>query len=311
MRTKTTLLLLIFYSALFGQTNADGSFAKNLTTWVNPKKDSIKTLKLKEALTYKITGSDKKLDFAKIYNQNGFVLMQGDYTFKYDAQNILTFIKYPDPLSRMKLSYDSVTIDKNVDSIKVLQALYLFNNTIYNKFMRDVVKKRNDTDIYSDTLKSCGSSIIRYNPKSKKDFDCSVTNLIRPNGKNYLTGYIETYKYDFGHQPPTIELSQKDTLGKFKKTYFYRPSFTSDDVPLFNGYNLLSIHTEIKNKDFSEDIYENYTDNLDNIFTYPFFIDHSKYYSTYEEHNSYKCSSAKSKKLVSSYIIKTEYNYFK
>jgi hypothetical protein len=312
MRTKTVLILIFFYASIFGQSSSDNSVVKNITLWVNPKSDSIKSLKLKDITRYKITGNDIKVDFKTMYNQDGYILIHGNYSFKYDAQNNLTNIKYPDPHSKIDFALDSITIDNNVDTNKIFSALYLYNNIFYKKFRRYISKDGKAMDTYTDTLISCNGAIIRYNSKSKADFDCHITNLVLPNLSYNKNGYKETYKYDFGYQPPNIEFTQTDTLGKFKRTYIFLSTKTDEDSPIFSGYFLSFVHTEIKGNEFIDDIEEYYNNGeSDKISKFPVYIIQSKQFPDKTEIYEYEGKSAKTKKLKSFYTLKTDYSYFK
>lgn len=312
MKTKIILLIHIYYSISFAQTNSQNFFAENLTAWVNQKKDSIKTLNLKDITTYKITDNDKKVDSRTTYNKDGYILIDRKYSFTYDLNNNLTKIKFPDSRSKIDFLLDSINIDNNTDTNKVFAALYLYNNIFYKKFQRYISKDGKGIDLpqdtYYDTLNLCNSKIIKYNSNSKTNFDCIIKNLIVPEVSFNAMALRESYKYDFSHQPPNIEYTQTDTLGKFKRIYSFL-SIKESDSPIFT-YRLFTVNTEIKEKEFNEYI-EEYYNNIDKISNFPLLIIKSKEFPDKTEIYTYTGKSAKTKKLTSFYILKTEYTYYK
>jgi hypothetical protein len=316
VKTKLILLLLIYFNILFAQTSSENLCVKNLTTWVNLKRDSIKALNLKEITTYKITDNVKKVESRITYNQDGYVLIDKKYSFTYDSKNNLSKIKFPDDRSKMDFLQDSITIDRTTDTNMVFAALYLYNNIFYKKYRRYISKDGKGIDLpqdtYYDTLNLCNAKIIKYNSKIKTKFDCHITSLIL-NGTSYNDMALrETYKYDFSHQPPNIEFTQRDTLGKFKRTYFFMATKLDEDSPIFSGYILTFVHTEIIGNEYNEDIEEYYVNpNNDKISKFPIDITQSKKFSDKIEIYNYEGKSAKRKKLASFYTLKTEYTYFK
>lgn len=314
MKTKLILLLLIYFNISFAQTSIENFFVRNLTTWVNPKVDSIKALNLKEITTYKIRDNVKKVESRITYNQDGYVLIDRKYSFTYDSKNNLTKIKFPDDRSKMDFIQDSITIDSTTDTNMVFAALYLYNNIFYKKHRRYISKDGKGIDLpqntYYDTLNLCNAKVIKYNSKSKTRVDCNITSLIMHATSYNDIALRESYKYDFTQQPPSIEYTQTDTLGKFKKIYNFL-SVKEPDSPIFR-YVLFAVNTEIIGKEFKE-YTEEYYNNIENdkISNFPVLIIKSKEFPDKIEIYTYRGKSAKVKKLTSFYILKTEYTYYK
>lgn len=308
--------LIIFFSILseiiFAQTYNAIPFSKELAVWVNPKKDSIKAIKLQSINCYKIKGKKKTIDYQKKYNPSGYVLVDKRYSFKYDANNNITQIIFPDIKTKMNINLlDSLYIDSEVDTNKVFAALYLYNDIFYKKYRRYISKDGKGIDFpdtYYDTLNICNTKLIKYNSKSKSYFDCSITNLIFTGLHDKDKSYRESYKYDFSNQPPNIEYTLMDTLGNFNKTYNFF-AIRPEDSPIFN-YILYDIYTFKKENGFNEYI-EEYYSSVDKVSNFPIYIIQTKEYPDKTEIYNYKGKSVKTKKLTSFYTLKTEYTYYK
>lgn len=289
------------------------SFSKDLASWVNPKKDSIKALKLHSITCFKIERHRKYVDYQIAYNTDGYILIDKLYSFKYDSNNNITQILFPDTKSKMDFTPDSMYIDNNTDTNKVFAALYLYNNIFYKKHRRYISKDGKGIDVppdsYYDTLEICNGKIVKYSSKSKAYFDCKLTSLTMPDIVNDDLGYKGSYKYDFSQQPPSIEYTQADTLGKFKRTYYYGAT-RSFDSPIFS-YILYDVITEIKGNEYNEYIEEYYTNGgRDKVSNFPIYVSHSKQFLDRVEIKRFEGKSSKKRKLIASYTLKTEYAYF-
>lgn len=282
-----------------------------LTTMINPNKDSIQKIKLKDIRTIHFNHNKTDTTITASFDRNGNVLTYGNYSFKYDTSNKVKFIRYYWSSTDEGQGFDSIDLTKKLDTNKVFDALGKFSKTFYDKAMTDIYKMRKKMAHY-DSLKFKNAHINIYCPITNQDTTRYISNIIfqsfphPPREPNI----IESVKYDYGYHPPTMEITRHDTLNKVMRSFNY--SYPENgDKNLSYTYRLRSIFTSKKYPDYIEYIYENYMGKDDKIFDFPQFIDIDKVYKDYKENYYYKKSSPKKQKLIEYSKIMTYKTYYK
>ncbi len=282
-----------------------------LTKMVNPKKDSIRDIKLKAIRFIHFQNNKTDTLVSNLYDKRGNVLKDGTYSFKYDSSEKLTFIKFVPEDKSLAIHYDSIDLTKKLDTNKVLRALSRFNQVFYDNSMQEVYKRRKESNTYYDTLNFNDAHFNLYCQKRPEDTVCYI-NRIRFRSYPHLgdKNIIETVKYDYGYHPPSMEITKDDTLNKIKRIYcYYFPQ--SDENNLIYSYKLHTIYTTKYFKDHREEIMEDYVGNDDKIFEFPQSIEITKYYDNLYEYSKYKQTSSKKRKLIEYYTQANDKTYYK
>ena len=89
-----------------------------LTKMVNPKKDSIRDIKLKAIRFIHFQNNKTDTLVSNLYDKRSNVLKDGTYSFKYDSSEKLTFIKFVTEDKRLAIHYDIIDMTKKLETNK-------------------------------------------------------------------------------------------------------------------------------------------------------------------------------------------------
>ena len=300
MKRLTLILICILSFSAAAQTIYDlkNQFIVRLTKMVNPHKDSIQKIKLKANRTIHFQNGKTDTLISSAYDRNGNILEGGNYFFKYDSSQKLTFIKFYGLERTIKPYFDSIDLTKGIDTNHVYAALRSFNRTLYDISMQETYKRRKEGLGFYDSTNFRNAHVDIYGQKNPSDtalYISRITFRSYPNSNN--KNIIEHVKYDYGYHPPSMEIIKDDTLNKIKQTFcYYSPNY--DEKNLDYSYKLHTIYTSKTLKDHSEEIMEDYQGKDDKIFKFPQSIEIRKYYDNVYEYYLYKQTSPKKKKLI-------------
>jgi hypothetical protein len=310
--------ILFSWTSVFGQTksfSAKDIIISNLSSWLNPKRDSIKNIKLNSIIRLQTFKKQTIIIDETTYDKNGYIIFNknadGYRKFTYDSVYNLVNVQYSRGADVGKLFEGQISINRDIDTVSLFSILFGYSPILSLKHTQNINYLNKNKDLYySDTIKIADAKIITFNSATTNGVNSYIRSIILPKDGFSSPNLVEIYEYDIVLNCLLINHIRYDTLNKIKKTYSYFPIYYKNNPEILKNYRLFSIKTEIQRADLKEFITEEYNDGNEKFYNKVKFITIEKISINYSESKTYKLTFIKTKKLVHSLTAKTQFTYY-